>query len=331
MKFSLIICGYNEDANLDLCIASCLEQSYPKDKYEILYIDNNSTDDSISIASKYPIKVFSEKKQGLSEARNCGIRNSTGEILVFLDADLKLDKNYLEHHEKTFNDTAVGAGGGCVLPLVKTWVSNYVGVALFEYYPRYKVFKYVRTYPGCNLTIRREVINKVGIFLEGLKTPAGITRFAEDKEMCERLRRAGYLIRYNPEAVVYHKNIYEFKTLARSWYKGSRSRADMIKTGKKDPFSLLFKYNIPLLSIAVILLTLLLTWKLTIALVVFCAAVLFGLGIKSFLDTGLFMQSLLVKPVLDSVSLMVINSGVLFSRLRESKANSSYLDAKKHL
>jgi len=317
LKFSLIICGYNEEKNLDICIKSCLEQDYPKNKYEIIYVDNNSTDNSLKIAKKYPIKVLIEKKQGLSEARNNGIKNSNGEILVFLDADLKLDKNYLRFHEKTFEKEEVGAGGGKVLPLNKKWVSDYLGVSLFEGYPRYKNYRFVRTYPGCNLTIRRIVIEKVGMFKEGLKSSKGLTRFAEDKEMCERIRKGNYQILYNPNATVYHKNTYKFKKLLKIWIKGSKCRVDMIRAGKKDPFSLLFKYSIPFLGIIIFLLSLLISWKISITLVLLYLIFAIILSIKSYNETGLFFQSFLIKPWMDFISIIIINISILIYMVKK--------------
>jgi len=314
-KFSLIICGYNEEENLDLCIKSCLSQRYPKKDYEIIYIDNNSKDKSVKVARKYLIKVFCEKKQGLSEARNLGIKKARGEILVFLDADLKLDKYYLKNHEKTFQDNDVGAGGGKVLPLKETWVSNYLGVSLFEKYPRYKKFRNVLTYPGCNLTIRRAVLNEIGYFREGLKTAAGITRNAEDKEICERIREAGYKIRYNPQAVVYHENAYRLKKLVKIWVKGSKGRAEMIRIGKKDAFSLIFKYCLPLIGSLFFLIALVVSVPLAIGLLGLFILVTILLAINAFLGTGLLLQSFIVKPILDALALIIINLSVIYYRI----------------
>ncbi len=317
MKFSLIICGYNEEENLDLCIQSCLDLDYPKDKYEIIYVDNNSIDKSFIIAKDYPIRVFNEEKQGLSEARNCGIKNATGDILVFLDADLKLDKDYLRYHVDTFKDSKVGAGGGKVLPLIKTWVSEYLGVSLFEGYPRFITNKFVRTYPGCNLTITKKVIDNVGVFKEGLITEKGVTRFAEDKEMCERIRIAKYRILYNSRATVYHKNTFQLRQLIKIWFRGSKGRAGMIKAKKKDLFSLLFKFNLPIIALLIFILSFFIYIKISIFMVIFIGFILFSLSIKSFLETRLFIKSFFVKPWMDVFSLLIINIGTIYYILKK--------------
>ncbi len=315
MKFSLIICGYNEEKHLDDCIQSCLDQNYPKNEYEIIYVDNNSKDKSFSMAKKYPIICLEEKKQGLSEARNCGILEANGDIFIFLDADLKLDNNYLRYHEETFNDPRIGAGGGMVLPLVKTWVSDYLGVSLFECYPRFIKNKYVRTYPGCNLTIKRSVLDEIGFFKEGLKTSEGVTRFAEDKEICERVRSANYKILYNSKAIVFHKNTFELKQLVKIWFKGANGRVGLIRARKKDFFSQLFRFNLPLISILLFALSFFINIKILLIIFAFAFMAFFSLSFKSSIETRLFFKSFFIKPWMDMLSLIIINLGVLYYRL----------------
>jgi len=306
MTYSLIICGYNEERNVDMIVKSCLEQNYSKDNYEIIFVDNNSKDKTYELALKYPIKVYKEMKQGLSEARNCGIKNATGEILVFLDADMKLDNNYLTYHERTFDDNSVGAGGGKVLPLFSTIISNYLGVSLFDSYPRYKREQFVRTYPGCNLTIKRSVIEEVGTFQEKMISAEGVTRFAEDKEICERIRKAGYKIKYNSDAIVYHENVYTLKKLFELWKKGSLSRVSFIKLGKKDPFTILFRYNLPLLAMGIFALSLLNLYS-TFSIFILYILILVVNSLFSYIKNGMFFLSFFVKPFLDVFSLLVVN------------------------
>lgn len=315
MKFSIIICGYNEEANIGECLQSCLDLDYPKNNYEIVYVDNDSSDDSIKIAEKYPINIFIETKRGPSEARNRGIKESKGEILLFLDADTNIDANYLKMCESgTFLKTNVGAGVGKVLPLTKSWVADYLGVSLFEGYPRFIKHKYMRGCPSCNLAIRRDTIQKIGYFKEGLKSAEGITRFAEDKDICERIRKANYKILYNPETFIYHENCHKLKDLFSVWIKGSRWRATLIKFGGKDPFTLVFKYNLPLTYI-LLLITFLIYYPL-ISFLLFALGLLgiYILSVKSCIETGLVFQSLFIKPFMDVLSLLVINFSVIYSR-----------------
>lgn len=316
MRFSIIIAGHNEEDNLDLCFSSCLNQNYDKEDFEIIYVDNNSKDNSIKVAGKYPIVISQEKKLGPSEARNKGIKIAKGEILLFLDADTKLTNGYLANLEKGFDDRNIGAGGGMVLPLKKTWISSYLGVSLFERYPRYRKNKLVRTHPGCNLAIRRSVLDKIGYFREGLTIKKEINRVSEDKEICERVRKAGYKILYNSKAVIYHENMYRFKDLYRMWTKGTKGRANEVRRGAKDPFTVLLRYNIPLTYSLLLILSALIKKPLSLTLFIIGSLFIAGLCTKAFIETGLFFESFITKPFLDVLSLIIINSSVLGYRIK---------------
>ncbi|MDP3917459.1 MAG: glycosyltransferase family 2 protein [Nanoarchaeota archaeon] len=94
MEISVIIPAYNEEKYIDKCISSLLEQDY-KD-YEVIVIDDGSTDDTVKIIKKFP-KVILKKQnhKGPGEARNLGAKIAKGKILVFVDADMRFPKNYL--------------------------------------------------------------------------------------------------------------------------------------------------------------------------------------------------------------------------------------------
>ena len=100
---SIVIPSYNQSAYLRECIQSALDQSVPA--HEIVVVDDGSTDDSLKIAREYPVKVISQVNKGLSSARNTGIMNSTGEYILFLDADDKLAFNAVERIEHFIDET----------------------------------------------------------------------------------------------------------------------------------------------------------------------------------------------------------------------------------
>ena len=92
-RISLIIPCYNYAQYVGEAIQSAIDQTY-QDK-EIIVVDDGSTDNSASIIKKYPVKYIYQENKGLSAARNTGIRNSTGDKIVCLDADDKFDPTYL--------------------------------------------------------------------------------------------------------------------------------------------------------------------------------------------------------------------------------------------
>lgn len=107
VKYSFIVPIYNSSLYLSECINSILNQDY--NNYEIILINDGSTDDSIDICNEYRkkyknIKLINQKNSGVSIARNNGIQNSNGEYILFVDSDDTIEKNYLSMIEKNIMD-----------------------------------------------------------------------------------------------------------------------------------------------------------------------------------------------------------------------------------
>lgn len=92
---SVIIPFFNEEKYLDKCISSLLDQSH-KD-IEIIVVDDGSTDSSASVARKYRVKYLYQDHQGSGAARNYGVSEAKGEIMVFADADMHFDEEYVDN------------------------------------------------------------------------------------------------------------------------------------------------------------------------------------------------------------------------------------------
>ena len=105
MKFSVIVPVYNTAKHLHRCLEGLHALDYPVEEYEILMVDNNSTDESARIlAADKGIRVLKEAKQGSYAARNRAIREAKGSILAFLDSDCIPDPGWLRSIEKAFAD-----------------------------------------------------------------------------------------------------------------------------------------------------------------------------------------------------------------------------------
>lgn len=98
MIFSVIIPFLNEEAHIERCIQSLLNQDFPRDKYEIIFIDNDSTDRSREIVLSYPeLILITEKKIGAYAARNRGLSIARGDIIAFTDADCMPTRDWLKN------------------------------------------------------------------------------------------------------------------------------------------------------------------------------------------------------------------------------------------
>lgn len=109
MFFSIIIPVFNCEKYLCDCLDSCVKQDLPNNEYEILCINDGSTDTSIHILNDYAnkyrqIKVFSQNNRGVSAARNIGLDNAKGEYIMFLDGDDLIRTNCLQGLEKTLEE-----------------------------------------------------------------------------------------------------------------------------------------------------------------------------------------------------------------------------------
>lgn len=103
IKFSIIVPVYNTEKYLERCFDSILNQTYKN--YEVIVVNDGSTDDSLKLIKKYKdFKCINQKNQGLSVARNNGIKESAGDYLIFLDSDDYIGDKLLEILSKKIND-----------------------------------------------------------------------------------------------------------------------------------------------------------------------------------------------------------------------------------
>jgi len=111
MKISVIIPVFNEEKVISNCLTHIFDQTIPPD--EVIVVDNNCSDRTIELAKKFPIRLISEKKQGITPARDKGFNAAKYEILGRIDADTVVPKNWVEEVKKRFeNDPELVAFSG---------------------------------------------------------------------------------------------------------------------------------------------------------------------------------------------------------------------------
>ncbi len=211
MRYSIIICTYNRAAYLGDTIDSILGNVDSGIDYEIVIVNNNSTDATASIIAKYgtipTVKSFLEEKQGLSNARNRGINESTGDVLIFLDDDIALHPSYMKKCRQCFEDEKQSIVGGKVLPFqvdIPAWLPA-------KYYYLVSVFDlgdephYVDKLMGANYAMTRSVAERVGFYNPELGRKGSALLGGEEIDYLNRCSSAGYKILYDPQLVVFHK------------------------------------------------------------------------------------------------------------------------------
>jgi glycosyltransferase involved in cell wall biosynthesis len=112
MKVSVVVPVYNEERYLGRCLDALSNQTQKPD--EIIVVDNNSTDNSVKIAKKYPVRIIKEKEQGISYARNAGFDAAKYPIIARADADVEVMPNWIERIKKDFANENIDAVAGTV-------------------------------------------------------------------------------------------------------------------------------------------------------------------------------------------------------------------------
>ncbi|MGQ9507404.1 MAG: glycosyltransferase, partial [Candidatus Bathycorpusculaceae bacterium] len=237
-KVSVIVPVKNGAAYIRELLDSLLQVGYGEDKLEIIVVDGNSTDNTRQIVSQYPVKLLLEERPGLNAARNTGVKNSSGEIVLFTDADCIVTKNWVSRIVDNFRDFQVGCVGGNVVGYYDSFLSHYSDesfipvMRIFRKKEALNSVKPPQKYPaGCNMAIRRDALNKVGLFDEDIKYG-----FDED-ELVERICKGGYTMVLDPEVLVKHKHRPALRELLRQNFSYGRGLGLMLrKMGIKSAF-----------------------------------------------------------------------------------------------
>jgi len=220
LNISVIVCTHNRCDNLERTLNSLVSQDCPISDYEVIVIDNRSTDRTKDIVDsfisreddKVNLRYIFEEKVGLSHARNRGIEESQGDIIAFIDDDARAEKSWLSKLAKVYSEEKdAGCVGGRVLldwhEEKPAWWQpeldevfngiNYSDSRICLSYPRYPY--------GTNISFRGDVLRKVGMFRTDLGRIGKKLLAGEETEMCLRIEKGGYKILYEPMAIVYHE------------------------------------------------------------------------------------------------------------------------------
>lgn len=199
---SVIVPVYNGEAVVGGCIESLLAQDYPKHRYEVIIVDNDSTDRTAEIIKRYPVKYVLEDAIHTSyAARNAGARVAKGEALAFCDADQVSHPNWLTALVSRLQPGYGGVAGPCVAQQAKGGVVSAYASADTELRWRRDrgQERDVEFAPTCNVLYRREVFERLGGFTAEAKSSG-------DVEFSRRVgKELGLRIRYVPAAIQYHR------------------------------------------------------------------------------------------------------------------------------
>jgi O-antigen biosynthesis protein len=196
-RISVVVCTYNGARTIRGTLEGLSSLPYPD--YEVIVVDDGSTDDTAEIAQAYDVRLVRTENRGLSSARNTGLAAATGEIVAYIDDDAYPDPHWLTYLAATFQSTDhAGVGGPNTPPPgdgpVAECVANAPGGPIHVLISDSEA----EHIPGCNMAFRRSCLEAIGGF------DAQFRAAGDDVDVCWRIRDRGWTLGFNPAAVVWH-------------------------------------------------------------------------------------------------------------------------------
>jgi len=199
MKISVIIPVYNAARTINKTIGAILSQIEANPAVEVIAVDDGSIDATPEILKTFKqIKTIRQENAGPAAARNTGAKAAAGEILVFTDSDTIPDDKWLSQITRPFENPEIMATTGTYsIANPNSPLADIIQKEIAGRHSGYDEFiKFGGTY---NLAIRRSLFQKIGGFNEGYRRASG-----EDNDLCYRILREGYLLKFVPQAIVAH-------------------------------------------------------------------------------------------------------------------------------
>ena len=228
---SVIIAALNSENTINHTLSSLHSNNLPSKEFEVVVVDNGSTDKTVEVAKRYPVKIFSCAKRGQGAARNVGIAKARGEIICFTDSDIVVPEDWLAKILRFFEDCPHADGvGGPVLAPASGHLNNLQKLE-GEIYARTHDFPakiieskfgdHVGSLYSANCAYRRNVlISSNGFDDSGFD--------AVDIDLCWRLILKGKHLLFNPEMKVIHLGFpWNLKGVFRQQFRWGESRGKL--------------------------------------------------------------------------------------------------------
>ena len=206
---------------LDDCLRSLMAQDYPRASYEVIVVDNGSTDASPAIAARHDVRCLGEGRVQTSyAARNAGVRAAAHALIAFTDADCIASPRWLAEAVAGFDDVAVGCVCGPVEGVApRTWVQHYLARRRLLSQDEALGHRFRPYAETANAVYRRAVFDTIGVF-EARWISGG------DADLSWRMLEHGaFTLRYQTGAVVYHRHRATVAAMLRQRFRHGQGRA----------------------------------------------------------------------------------------------------------
>jgi len=206
---SVIVCSYNGGRTLAACLDSLGKLNYPD--YEVILVDDGSTDDTAHIAAQYPwVRYVHQSNHGLSHARNTGASVAKGDVFAYTDSDCMADTDWLYYLISTLvSGDYAGVGGPNVTPPAQNWIQACVAASPGGPSHVLLTDTIAEHIPGCNMAFYRWAFEGVGGF------DPEYHKAGDDVDFCWRIQQAGWVIAFSPTAIVWHYRRFTLRAFLR--------------------------------------------------------------------------------------------------------------------
>jgi lipopolysaccharide/colanic/teichoic acid biosynthesis glycosyltransferase/GT2 family glycosyltransferase len=199
LLYSVIVPAYQAAATLGLCLDALNAQTLARDLYEVIVVDDGSTDGTGEIARRMGAYVIFQRNAGAAAARNAGAAMARGDLLLFTDADCTPVPGWIAALVAPFDDERVAGAKGTYLTSQSAIVSRFTQLEYEDRYDRMAGVESIDFVDTYSAAYRRDIFLANGGFDPTF-------RFDEDQEFSFRLTEKGYRLVFAPTAQVYHRH-----------------------------------------------------------------------------------------------------------------------------
>lgn len=275
--FSIVVCTFNREKHITRCLESLVGLDFSRSKFEIIVVDDGSTDTTVEIVEKYPVKLIRhEKNQGIAAARNTGLKAAKGEIYVCLDDDCYVRRDWLhnlsEAYRKYGNENIAGVAG-LIQSLGKVGIiERYMDETGYAnpspiYYGRSKnplksFFAYLKNMFSPSIQNINEVMEAAEIWGANCSFPIEILRAVqgwdtnlsgvEDTDLCDRIKKKfkDKKFIYVKDAIMYHDHrLTLYKLFEKPYGRGFANLKFYFKNSKFPP---IFPFPVAILLLTIL-------------------------------------------------------------------------------
>lgn len=222
-RISVIVPAFEGSAQIEACLTALAHQTLSSDQYEIIVVDDGSTDDTAERAARCGARVIRlSRNRGPAQARNVGLAAARAEIVVFTDSDCQPAPDFLDTLTAPLANARIAATNGAYVSRQRALVPRFVQL---EYENRYRhtaaasTVDFIDTYAAC---YRRTDLLRLGGFDARF-------RLCEDQELSFRAAEAGLSARFVPEARTYHQHAETFRVYLRKKFQIARWKAAVLR------------------------------------------------------------------------------------------------------